>query len=117
MQQLNSKLVLSTPDSYYLLEVNQIVYCRESGAETTLFFKNGEQLKVGLPIKRIKDKIRRDTFFYTDDSCLVNVLYVQQLQQIAAGELLLSNGTVLSISSQKKQAVLHFLKNTARIQI
>ncbi len=117
MQSHESKLVLSTPNHFHIIQVDDIVFCKEVDSTTTVTLQSGEQLSVESTLEGIRQKINREDFFQPQDNCLVNGQYVNKLQRIKEPEVLLNNGQIFSISPERKQEVLHFLQEITRIQI
>nr|WP_319265902.1 LytTR family transcriptional regulator DNA-binding domain-containing protein [uncultured Draconibacterium sp.] len=117
MQSHDRKIVLSTPNHFYIIEVDDIVFCQQTNAKTTVSLQSGEQLSIDIPIEGIRKKINRADFFQPQDNCLVNGQYVSKLQRIEGPEILLDNGRVFSISPERKQEIKHFLEKITRIQI
>nr|WP_321357271.1 LytTR family transcriptional regulator DNA-binding domain-containing protein [uncultured Draconibacterium sp.] len=117
MQSHDSKIVLSTPNNFYLVEIDDIVFCQQSDSETIISLQSGEKLSIDFSIDSIRNKINRADFFQPQDDCLVNGQYVRKLQRIEGSEIFLGNGQVFSISSKREQEVLHFLEKITRIQI
>ncbi len=117
MQTHESKLVLSTPDHFHIILIDDIVSCNEVNSKTTVTLQNGEQYSVDLTLDKMRQKINREDFFQPQDNCLINGQYVNKLQRIEKPELLLENGQVFSISPGRKDEVLRFLNKITRIQI
>jgi two-component system LytT family response regulator len=116
MPENKEKLVLSTRDFYYLIEIEKIIYCKSDNSYTTFHMVDGEQIRVSVPIKSIEQKLDSKRFFRPHQSYLVNVHYVKSIKKGNGGDLVLINGKTITISSRKKGEVLHFLENIKRIQ-
>ena len=120
MQEMNKqkdKLVLSTRDHYHLIEIEDIVYCQSENSYTTFYLGDGQEIKVSVPIKTVEKQLGTKSFIRPHQSYLVNVQHIQNIHKGRSGNLLMDNGKTISISSRKKNEVLHFLENIVRIQV
>ena len=111
------KLVLSTRDSYHLIEVESIIYCKSDNSCTTFFLVGGEEIKVSVSMKNVEKKLSDNCFIRPHQSYLVNVQHVKTIQKVSGGDLVLDNGKCISISTRKKGEVMQFLENIKRIQV
>ncbi|MCU4175131.1 LytR/AlgR family response regulator transcription factor [Carboxylicivirga sp. N1Y90] len=111
------KISLSTRNFIHLIKVENILYCQSNNSYTTFFFNdNKETITVSVSIKKIEEQLCNNNFIRPHQSYLVNTLYIKSLSKISDGELLLANGTYIPVSSRKKKAILHFLKQSSQIQ-
>lgn len=110
------KLVLSTRDSYHLIEVEDIIYCKSDNSRTTFYMVGGEQIKVSVSMSSVVNKLSDKYFIRPHQSYLVNVQHVKEIQKVSGGDLVLDNGESIRISTRKKKEVMHFLENIKRIQ-
>ncbi|MCG6188681.1 LytTR family transcriptional regulator DNA-binding domain-containing protein [Maribellus maritimus] len=118
MQMHESKLILSTPNYFHIVELDDIIICETTtDMKTTVCLKGGQKLCVDIPLKVIRNKIERADFFQPQDNCLVNGQYVSKVQCIQELEILLVNGQRVLVSPERKEEVRHFLKKVTRIQI
>ncbi|AHW62372.1 two-component system, LytT family, response regulator [Draconibacterium orientale] len=111
------KLVLSTRDSYHLIEVESIIYCKSNNSCTTFYLVGGEEIKVSVSMKNVEKRLGNKYFIRPHQSYLVNVQHVKTIQKVSGGGLVLDNGKSITISTRKKGEVLHFLENIKRIQV
>ena len=111
------KLVLSTRDSYHLIEVESIIYCKSDNSTTTFYLVGGEEIKVSVSIKNVEKKLSDKYFIRPHQSYLVNLQHVKEVQKVSGGDLVLDNGKNITISTRKKGEVMHFLQNIKRIQV
>lgn len=117
MHKPKEKLVLSTRDFYHLIDLENIIYCKSKNTYTTFYLKDGEEIKVSVPIKNVEQQLNNKNFIRPHQSYLVNVQHIRSVHKCSGGELVLDNGKVIAISSRRKSEVLHFLENIARIQV
>ncbi len=116
MHKTNKKLVLSTRDFYYIIEIENIIYCKSDNSYTTFYLTDGEEIKVSVPIKSIEQKLDSERFIRPHQSYLVNIHQIKSIKKSSQSELILYNGKTIIISSRKKGEVLQFLENIKRIQ-
>ncbi len=117
MHKIKDKLVLSTRDSYHLIELESIVYCQSENSYTTFYLIDGKEIKVSVPIKKVERQLGSKNFMRPHQSYLVNVQHIRSVHKSGGGELVLDTGKTIVISSRKKKEVLHFLEKIARIQV
>ena len=112
-----NKLVLSTRDSYHLIEVESIIYCKSDNSCTTFYLVGGEKIKVSVSMKNVEKKLGDKNFIRPHQSYLVNVRHIKTIQKTGGGDLILDNGESITISIRKKGEIMHFLGNIKRIQV
>ena len=117
MEEKDKRLVLSTRDSYHLIEIEDIVYCRSQNTYTTFYLTNGQEIKVSVPIKAVVKKLDPQCFIRPHQSFVVNVNHIRSIQKKTNGVLILDNGEEVAISLRKKPEILQFLEKIVRIQV
>ncbi len=116
MPETKEKLVLSTRDFYYIVQVEDIIFCKSENSYTTFYLVNGEEIKVSVSIKNIEKTLDSNVFVRPHQSYLVNVQHIKYIRKNNKGDMVLNNGKTITISSRRKNDVLNFLSNIKQIK-
>ena len=117
MDRSPQKIRLSTHDFIHLVEVDNIIYCESNNSYTT-FHLLGEENKItiSVSIKQVEQQLNSVKFIRPHQSYLVNTKYIKRMYKISDGQLLLSTGAIIPVSSRKRKEVLNFFKHSPHIQ-
>jgi DNA-binding LytR/AlgR family response regulator len=116
MRSPGSRILMSTQNYYYLIETDQILYCKSNNSYTTFYLLNGEAITVSSSMKEIEKRLDHHNFIRPHQSYLVNVKYIKAVQKNNACEFILKNGNRIPVSIRKRVRVIRFLEDYARIQ-
>lgn len=116
MKTLKDKVVLSTQNSFHLVEIRDIIYCQSENVYTTFFLKSGDIIRVSVPIKTVEQQLKDKNFARPHQSFLVNLDHIKSINKLAEGELILSNNIHIPYSSRKKGQLIQLLDKFTRIQ-
>lgn len=83
----------------------EIIHCKSYNSYTLFHFENGEQLMVSYPIFEYEALLKDYGFIRCHQSHLVNKKYVKSWVKEDGNYLVLSDGTQIPVSRQKKEGV------------
>ena len=108
----NHCICISEYDSYTFIPCHDILYCRSEGNYTQLFFINEEgkrdKIVSSKNLFHFEQKFCSNHFIRIHQSFLVNKSKIRKIQK-RSRDLILSDGTVLEIARDRKNAVLSLL--------
>lgn len=116
MRSPGSRILMSTRNYCYLIETDQILYCKSNNSYTTFYLQNDESITVSTSMKEIEKRLESQNFIRPHQSYLVNVKYIKAFHKNNACEFILKNGNRIPVSIRKRMYVFQFLENYARIQ-
>lgn len=117
MQIPTQRVILSTHDFFYFVDVSDILYCRSENSYTTFYIQDEEPITVSISIKKVEQMLDSQLFIRSHQSYLINAYQIKSIHKTLGSEILLSNGVVIPISSRRKKDIMQFLSNWQRIQI
>jgi two-component system, LytTR family, response regulator len=104
--QHNHRIALSTLEGLLFVNVKDIVYCESSGPYTKFIFKEGDKIITSKHLKEYEDLLSGYEFFRIHKSYLVNLQEIKKYIRGEGGQLIMSNGSTLSVSKQRKESFL-----------
>lgn len=103
---VHDKIVLKTLDAQYLVNFNDIVYCKSDGNYTTFQLLN-EKILVSKPMKKIQSLLNSEQFIKCHQSYIVNANYVTKYRN--DGFLITKTEAVIPVATRRKDEVLQLL--------
>ncbi len=100
------KIALPTADKVDFVAVNEIVRCQGESNYTHIFLANGKKILVSRTLKEYEELLSEYNFLRVHQSHLVNVAEVKTYVKRDGGYIVMSDGAEVSVSKQKKEAVL-----------
>lgn len=100
------KIALPTADKVDFVAVNEIVRCQGESNYTHIFLANGKKILVSRTLKEYEELLSEYNFLRVHQSHLVNVTEVKTYVKRDGGYIVMSDGAEVSVSKQKKEAVL-----------
>jgi len=100
------KIVLKTLNSYYLIPVEDIIFCNSDGNYTT-FYLETERITISKSMKKVEGLLPVNLFLKCHQSYLVNKNYVYKY--ISDGFLITSLKHEIPVSTRRKDYVLSSL--------
>jgi len=102
----NHKIALSTLEGLLFVYVSDIIYCESSGPYTKFFFKQADKIVTSKHLKEYENLLSGHDFFRIHKSYLVNLQEIEKYIRGEGGQLIMSNGAIVSVSKQRKDAFL-----------
>lgn len=103
-------IALSNSDGITFSEIDDIIRCESSGNYTTFYLSGNEKVFTSKLIKDVEKLLVSHHFMRVHQSHLVNLKNIRKYTRSDGGELIMSNGDVVPISRQKKQALLEYFE-------
>lgn len=92
------------------IDLRQVVFIEASGNYSEIHQDKGKKLIVTKHLKDLEDLLPVDIFCRVHHSFIVNMMHVSRYIKGRGGQIVLSDGTVISISVRKKTGFLELLK-------
>ncbi len=105
------KIVLKTSESIEVVTISDIVRLESSNNYTSFYLKNGHNILISKTLKDYEDILEGYGFFRIHQSHLVNMIFFQKYEKKDGGLVVLKDGTMLPLSSRKKDAFLKVLES------
>lgn len=102
---------ISTNNSIYFLEPNEILYGKGISKRSTLYLVNGDILGVPLKIEEIEDLLKGKGFIRTHEHFLVNRDHIKLVDTEHQFSLMLSNNEQIPLSEDRRSVVLEYLES------
>ncbi len=97
------KIVLSVQEGMKVVELDQIVHCQSEINYTRFYFANGKNLLISKTLKEYQELLEESGFIRIHQSHLINKMHIQEYIRGRGGEVVMSNGTSLPISRDRKK--------------
>ncbi len=93
------KLALPSSNSYEMVSLKDIIYCKAEGNYTTIQLVDGKQLFITKLIKWFEEMLPAQTFFRIHKSYIVNLNLIKKIEK-NEGVIIMENGLRLDIASR-----------------
>lgn len=100
------KIALPTAEELYFVSINDIVRCKGENNYTMFFLANGNSILVSRTLKEWDDLLGSHQFIRTHQSHLINSMYVKSFVKKDGGYILMNDGSMVSVSKNKKEQTL-----------
>ena len=104
-----AKIVLRTQNALHLVNVADILYCKNDNSYTTFFLTTGENIMVSKGIVFYEEILCESGFFRPHQSFLVNLFHISRVDKNDGGFLILDSHDEIPISLRRKKALLQRL--------
>ncbi len=108
-EQSFKKIVLSTNNSLYVIEIDQIMHCEAQESYTLFYLSNETKLLVSRTLKEYEELLQEHQFVRIHKSHLVNFSYITRFMNQDGGCVVLKNGSTLPVSFRKKDVVVKLI--------
>ncbi|CAL2055168.1 LytTR family DNA-binding domain-containing protein [Tenacibaculum sp. 190524A05c] len=98
------RIVLKTLDNIYVINENDIYYCKSESNYTTFYTKKIDRIVVSKPIKMFEELLSKENFIRCHKSYLVNKNHVIQYNK--QGMLIISAEIQVPVSSRRKDFII-----------
>jgi two-component system LytT family response regulator len=105
------KIALPSAEGLLFIDEADIVHCEASGRYTILYLMNGKKLTVTRTLKEIEALLNPRQFFRVHHSHVVNLKRIVKYHRRHGGVAELSDGSLVDVSSSRKDVLLSFLTN------
>lgn len=104
-----NKIVLKTASDIFLVEIQDILYCKSEGSYTKFYFKNNKTLFVSKNLKEFESLLSEHRFFRVHHTHLINLNNIDRFHKKDGGYVIMSDQTKIPVSVRKKERLLNEL--------
>lgn len=104
------RLALSVADSIEFVEISDIIRCESDSNYTTFFFKEREKIIVSKTLREYDELLTPYNFLRVHQSHLINLDEVKSFVKSDGGYIRMNDGTIISVSRQRRSMVMEALK-------
>ncbi len=105
------RIGISTIDSYTVVTVSDILYCKADKNYTDIFLSNGKKIETSKTLKRFETLLQPNDFYRVDQSFLVNLKHVKKYTKGKPAYAIMANGARIKVSIRSKDGFLKQLLN------
>lgn len=105
-QKIMDTLALSTIEGLLFIKMKDIMYLEATSSYTTIFMSNGTKYLASKTLATFEEVMDEAIFFRPHKSYIINLKNVKQYIRGEGGEIIMENGTSISLSRNKKQQFL-----------
>ena len=108
VQQKNNgdKIALPTMQGLQFIKIEQICYCESNGNYTIFFLSNNSKIMVSRQLGEYEKLLSPDTFVRIHDKHLINLSCIKEYIKGSGGEVILEDGTRLTVAARRKEELL-----------
>lgn len=106
----NDKIKLPTLNGFKLVDVNTIIRCEADGNYTRFKLRDGNEILVSKTLKTYEDCLtQKYSFIRVHQAHIVNTQYINEYIKGRGGEILLEDGSRVSVSESRKKYLISSL--------
>lgn len=105
-------LAIPSLEGLKIIRINQILYVLGEGNYAQIYLKGQKPILISKTIKYIEERVEGHPFFRIHNSSMVNLNEISRYIKGAGGQVVMSDGTALSVSRSKKDEFLRALHST-----
>jgi len=109
-EQFEKKIAISTRNGLEFVNVQHILRCEASGKNTVYTLEDGNEILSNTTMKKVEASLVDFNFFRVHHSHLINLGKIKGLYTNKTQQLMLENGTSISVSNRKKKSFLNQFK-------
>lgn len=109
----SKKIVLSTDNSIYVVDLQDILYCEAQDGYTIFYLNNNTKIMVTRTLKEYENMLEPYLFIRTHKTYLVNFNYIIRFSNTDGGGVVLKNNHTVPVSFRKKDMVVKMISNSA----
>ena len=103
------RLVVSDKNNIYLIDLNDILYCKGEGNYTTFHLQNESPIVISKHLKTYEKILLGDKFFRVHNSFIVSLKQVKRIEKGTSDMLIMTNGDKVPIATRRKSDVINIL--------
>lgn len=97
-----TKIALPTGIGHEIIEIKDIVRCQAESNYSNFYFSDGKKMLVCRTLKDVESILSEQDFFRVHQSHLINPKYVKTISKQEGGTLIMSDGSKVPVSRQKR---------------
>jgi len=105
------KIILKTSESIYIVNIENIIYCKSDNNYTKFYLNDGKKILVSNTLKSYEKILDKDIFVRCHQSFLANSEHIVTYEKRDGGFLIMSNDHEVPVSASKKQIVLNIIED------
>lgn len=106
-----AKIILRTVNAMHLVNISDILFCKNDNSYTTFYLNSGENIMVSKGIIFYEEILSESGFYRPHQSFLVNLHHVKKLDKTDGGFVILDTGKEIPVSIRRKKGLIQFLEN------
>jgi len=107
---LKNQLSLPTTRGFRIVEIDKVVRLESDGNYTKIFLEGGEEVLVSKAIKEYENILPKELFCRVHNSHIINIAFLVEYVKGRGGEVVLKDGSVISVSQNRKADFLNMYK-------
>jgi two-component system LytT family response regulator len=108
------KIILKTFDAIHLVKVMDIIYCESYDNYTYFHFIDKDKVLVSNTLKDYEELLGEYGFFRVHKSYLINLAHIIRFEKAEGGNVVMTGGNIVSVSSRKRELLLEMLNRIGR---
>ncbi len=105
------QISISASDGLIFIKTSEIIWLEASGAYTKFHLLNKKEVLSSKNIKDYETKLTEDMFFRIHNSAIININEITKYVRGSGGYVVMSDGNMVNISRQRKEAFLSKIGN------
>ncbi|MFN4000381.1 LytR/AlgR family response regulator transcription factor [Algoriphagus sp.] len=101
-----TKIILQTGEGMQVIELKSIIYLKADGSYTHFYFTGGKKITISKRLSEFEKLLTLGRFMRIHRSHLINLDQIQKISKENGGEVIMSDGECLSLSTEKKAVLL-----------
>lgn len=106
----SNKIAIGFQDKILFYDPQEIVYCQSNDNYTTIVLQGGEKVIASKTMRYFEDILSPQGFIRPHQSYIINGKYIQQYNKKDGGFLIMSDGTSIPVSRNRKEEILLMFK-------
>ncbi len=103
------RMVLRTLTEVHIIEIDNILRCEADNTYTTFYLASGEKIVVSKGLTEYDELLKPHGFFRVHQSHLVNVKAIRKIEKSDGGNLTLTDGTTVPVSTRRKPLLMDLI--------
>ncbi|HAN79263.1 MAG TPA: DNA-binding response regulator [Bacteroidales bacterium] len=105
------KIVLKTNNSIHLVNLGSIIRCEADTNYTHIYVENQPRIMISKPLKHFDEMLCEYGFLRVHQSHLINLNFVNRIDKVDGGVLVLNDNTIIPIAVRKREELFKILEN------
>ncbi|TNE56118.1 MAG: response regulator [Bacteroidetes bacterium] len=110
-QRPHERLALHSQDKINIVNIADILRCESQVNYTEFYFVNERKMLVSKTLKEFEDLLSELGFYRVHQSHLINTKFIKEYVKIDGGHLVMSDGSLVPVSTRKKPEVMRMLES------
>ena len=110
-QKKNKKIILNTSDNIYILDTDDIIYCKSDNNYTIFHTTDNKRITTSKTLKEYENILPEEFFVRVHRSFIVNSKQISKISKKNSGTIIMKDNSEIPYSVKKKDQLLSVLKN------